>query len=137
MFHRYSSFREPVFQIIYHSNAVWRPSDISNIEILRAAQRRNTELGVSGLLMRSEMRFIQTLEGPRDALSNVFDLICRDPRHHSIQLVHFGHTDRVRFADWAMQYSDDAEHAAPSPTASVEDYQVYFDVMNARLRSAA
>lgn len=126
-----------MFQIIYHSNAVWRPSDISNIEILRAAQKRNAELGITGLLLRDEMRFIQAFEGSQEAVSELFDLICRDPRHHNVQLVHFVQTDRRQFADWAMQYSDNAGHPAPSSTASADAYRSYFDVVSARLRSAA
>lgn len=126
-----------VFQIIYHSSAVWRPSDISNIEILRAAKTRNTALGITGLLVRDDMRFIQVLEGPRDALARVFDLICKDPRHHSIQLLHFEQTDRARFADWAMEYSDSASRPAPGQTADVQAYQEFFDHVSAQIRTAA
>jgi len=73
---------------------------------LRAA-RRNEELGVTGLLMTGGGLFFQILEGPREAVDQLWAAISADPRHQDVVLLaaQEGVATRV-FPDWAMRRID-------------------------------
>lgn len=64
-------------------------------DIIGAAQRRNGELDVTGLLLRGHMEvipsapgeFVQWLEGPEESLDALFRLIDADPRHTEVEVL--------------------------------------------------
>lgn len=70
--------------------------------IVEAAAHRNRHLGLSGALVHRPGRFLQVLEGPAPALEEVFERICRDPRHAGIALMEFAPVDQPCFAGWTM-----------------------------------
>jgi len=73
--------------LTYQSRVV-TPLSQAELDALTAqAQARNHELGITGLLLYDNGRFLQTLEGPPDALAQVWESIRRDPRHHKIEVL--------------------------------------------------
>jgi methanogenic corrinoid protein MtbC1 len=73
--------------LTYQSRAI-TPLAQAELDALGAqAQKRNHELGVTGMLLYDNGRFLQTLEGPPDALAQVWQAIRRDPRHHKIEVL--------------------------------------------------
>ncbi|MEM6382747.1 MAG: BLUF domain-containing protein [Pseudomonadota bacterium] len=59
-------------------------------ELVKQANRNNTKTGVAGCLIHVDDFFIQLLEGPRGPLSETYNRIVSDPRHHDINLVQVG-----------------------------------------------
>lgn len=77
------------------------PADVR--AIVEAAQRRNAELGVTGILLAFGEVFMQVLEGPTDAVRGLFGRIVIDPRHRDLVLIRNQRVDRPIFAGWSMR----------------------------------
>lgn len=89
--------------LIYYS----RPQGCGAAEvdaILNAATRRNAARGLTGALVFHADFFMQTLEGPRDAISDLYAEILGDPRHTQVTLMLFDDIAVRRFGDWSMRY---------------------------------
>lgn len=55
--------------------------------MLRRAQARNRETGITGILLYSAGHFIQLLEGPPVYVKETFDRIRSDPRHKHVRVL--------------------------------------------------
>lgn len=73
-------------------------------DILAASKRNNMELGISGVLCYDPAFFMQCLEGPRDAVNEVYSRIYADPRHKDITLLEYVESDTRLFANWTMGF---------------------------------
>jgi hypothetical protein len=87
--------------------------------ILRVSRRNNAAVGVTGLLVAGGRRFLQMLEGPDQAVSNVFDRIQRDPRHFALVTLSARQIETRLTPDWAMGFQD-ASNAAGTAGAFPE-----------------
>ena len=74
--------------------------------IMDASARNNPKLGLTGALIFENKRFLQVLEGPRDAVSAMLARIMRDPRHVNFVMADFSEVSQRRFAHWCMSYVD-------------------------------
>jgi hypothetical protein len=79
------------------------PGDIN--AILVSARANNRERAVSGLLIYSSGIFVQALEGDDASVSEIFERIQADTRHHSVEVVTDSAVDRRIFADWSMGFT--------------------------------
>jgi hypothetical protein len=70
--------------------------------ILASARKKNTALGLTGLLCHSGDIFLQVLEGGRTAVNTMYHTIARDPRHNELCLLHYEQISERRFSSWAM-----------------------------------
>lgn len=73
--------------------------------IVRLAQKKNQQLGVTGALIFTGAFFAQVIEGPRSALNQLMLRISNDPRHSDIQVIKTQETIDRRFDGWSMAYS--------------------------------
>ena len=126
----------PLYALLYRSvaSAALTVGDV--LDIFETSKRRNAQRGVTGLLLYTGVslgavetprptggplpddpspdgrvdQFVQWLEGPEDAVRELYGAISRDPRHHgcevllagpSAELV--GSTNRL-FPDWSMRF---------------------------------
>lgn len=92
-------------RFLYRSIAVdgLEPAEVA--DIVMAAQRRNAQMMLTGCLHFESGMFFQWLEGPRGSLSEVIDLIGRDPRHRSMVTLDEGPLAQRYFANWNMCYA--------------------------------
>lgn len=91
-------------RLIYVSCADHQMSDAELQEILAQAVARNKESGVTGMLLYSDGGFIQVLEGPSDAVDEIYARICGDRRHHSILRLCTDPIEQRDFAGWNMGF---------------------------------
>jgi len=89
-------------RLVYVSRAEPGLSPIDIEAILSAAQTRNAEAGVSGLLLYDGANFLQYLEGAPEEVSDVFGLICEDGRHRDIVTLVDEGSDARCFESWSM-----------------------------------
>lgn len=90
-------------QLIYISVAKRAsPHDVN--EILKSAHKNNPQLGITGVLVLVGNTFIQVLEGPKEAVSSLFEIISRDERHRDIQCLSQQPIEERAFSDWSMAY---------------------------------
>jgi hypothetical protein len=75
--------------------------------VMAAAAPRNKARHVTGLLMADEIAFIQILEGPRGAVSALFQEIARDPRHRELTLVEMTEIAAPSYPAWGMAHVSD------------------------------
>jgi hypothetical protein len=85
--------------------------------IIGASIRNNREVAVTGLLLVHAGWFLQSLEGPAEAVMNTYRRICNDPRHEESKVLSAGPAPSRDFADWnmcarRMSAADDAILAA-------------------------
>ena len=73
-------------------------------DLLRSARERNSALGVTGLLVYDDHRFIQILEGEAEAVYGIYERVKADPRHTEVELVYQGAIEQAAFAGWAMAF---------------------------------
>ena len=96
--------------IVYVSQAAKAFSADNLAGLLDHSRVRNTAEEVTGLLIyryNEDFRrgnFLQVLEGPEDALANVWSRISSDPRHHTIIVLKEGESDARAFGDWSMGF---------------------------------
>lgn len=76
------------------------------MELLNGSVQRNTQAGITGLLLYQSGAFMQALEGELAAVTRLFGKISHDPRHHHvIRLIH-GPIPERHFPNSAMAFRD-------------------------------
>jgi methanogenic corrinoid protein MtbC1 len=88
--------------LTYQSRALSPPSPSELEQLVAQARSRNRSLGVTGMLLYQNGRFLQTLEGPPAALRQVWESIRRDPRHGEIEVLSDQTIPSRLFADWDL-----------------------------------
>jgi len=74
--------------------------------ILAAARQHNHQSGVTGILVYGGGIFMQAIEGGRQAVSDLYGAIQRDPRHKDVALLHYEEILERRFGGWTMGLVD-------------------------------
>jgi hypothetical protein len=102
-----------VLSVVYMSVAAVDFDDAALLRMLEEARLRNDALGVTGLLIHKDGRFMQVLEGPEHSVQNRLDAITADARHADVKSLVREDIDARRFDGWSMAYRplDDASVA--------------------------
>ena len=74
--------------------------------ILDSARRHNQDSGVTGVLVYGGGVFMQAIEGGRQAVSDLYGTISRDPCHKDVALLHYEEIVERRFGSWTMGLVD-------------------------------
>ena len=93
-----------LFHIIFVSTATSMLSELALFELLCTTRARNERRGLTGLLLYSDGRFMEVLEGPESDVREVFESILRDPRHKNVDLLRFEWLEQRHFLDWRMGF---------------------------------
>lgn len=70
--------------------------------IMEQSRWHNIPMGITGLLCFSDNLFLQVLEGGRDQVCELYNMIVRDARHDHVRLLHFEEIPERHFAGWTM-----------------------------------
>lgn len=108
---------------VYTSTATRVLTDDDLAELLRQCVRNNEESGLTGMLLHRDGRFMQVLEGPDDAVRDVFAVIAADTRHSEVRLLLDESISERAFPAWKMAFRtvDDAT------VARLEGYDDFLD----------
>jgi hypothetical protein len=89
-------------RLTYASRAVagFDPDELQ--AILRQSKHNNPGHGITGLLCYSGGIFMQTLEGGRPAVNQLYNRIAQDPRHTEVVLLNYEEIGERRFTGWSM-----------------------------------
>ncbi len=98
---------------MYRSQASRALHDVTLPPLLRKARLHNEHSRIGGLLLHAHGEFIQVLEGPEPALSQLYARIQADPRHYNVRTLAYGPIAERAFPDWRMAY-------APANTTDLE-----------------
>jgi hypothetical protein len=91
-----------LIRLTYVSRAVDVVSQPIMDSILASSRKNNPPNGITGVLCTNNYIFLQLLEGGRKEVSETYNRINRDPRHHDIQLLHMEEVSERKFAGWSM-----------------------------------
>ena len=102
--------RIPLFASwLYVSNSLLGSNvEVGILDIRRAADIRNGDLGLTGVLIFSGYHFAQLLEGPESCLETMKASICGDARHTGIVTLQSGLVAKRRYARWKLAYAGHA-----------------------------
>jgi len=89
--------------LVYRSQAVADLSDYELYELVQAAQSRNAQDSITGLMLYDQGRFYQWLEGPAENVSRLMGSIRRDARHTNIEILSDKPAAARQFGDWKMR----------------------------------
>lgn len=90
--------------IVYVSVAVRALYEDELIELLTTSRERNHREGFTGVLLYSNGRFIQCIEGPAAPLQKLFADIRADARHKNVTELVNEPIDGRDFGSWTMGY---------------------------------
>lgn len=99
-----------LYNLIYCSLAAPNLDPDEIPKIIATARHYNPRYGITGLLVYGSGIFFQWLEGPRDNVSSLMQLIAQDPRH--LNVVVLSEEDEMRdrlFPNWDMELVEAAE----------------------------
>ncbi len=106
--------RELIGTLTYQSRAAVQPSEADLDRLVQRAQQRNRSLGITGMLLYEDGRYLQTLEGPREGLEAVWSAIENDERHDHIEILSQHYVNDRLFSDWDLLFYRKLEHAPKS-----------------------
>lgn len=97
---------EPLYFVLYVSRATPHFNRQGLEDFKRKIRRNNRRAGVSGCLLHVDGEFMQMVEGRRDELQKLIEVIRTDPQHCDMRVVIEGPTHRRVFSDWGMVVRD-------------------------------
>lgn len=71
-------------------------------KILAACKTNNGPLDITGVLLYSDTRFIQYVEGKSTALTSLYDKIKKDTRHEKVVMISYNPIAERIFPSWQM-----------------------------------
>jgi len=71
-------------------------------KILAACRANNGPLDITGVLLYSDTRFIQYVEGKSTALTSLYDKIKKDTRHEKVVMISYNPITERIFPSWQM-----------------------------------
>lgn len=94
-----------LYSLIYRSTASRGVHEVTLPPLLRKARLHNERTRLGGLLLYGNGEFMQVLEGPEPALSQLYARIQADPRHFAVRTLAYGPIAERAFPDWRMAYA--------------------------------
>lgn len=91
--------------VIYASAAVQQLKMTDLTALLQAARKHNDAHGLTGMLLYTEGSFFQVLEGPPDAVKDLYARIIKDKRHDQVTKIVAEAIPSRSFANWTMGFS--------------------------------
>ena len=96
---------DPLFRLVYRSQATQPLAAAALVTLLENARANNQHYLLTGLLLYAEEEFMQVLEGPEPALSELYERIQADPRHYHVRTLHYAPIKKRAFPDWRMGFA--------------------------------
>lgn len=91
---------------LIYSSAATRPfPDDELVELLAQSRAKNAQLGITGMLLYDSGSFFQVLEGPSEAVDQLYKTIAQDERHSKAVVIIREPISKRSFGEWTMGYS--------------------------------
>lgn len=116
-------WRPTIISLTYLSTAVVRFNENQLTELLATSRKNNRAAGLTGMLLYADGHFIQTLEGPQDAVNDTVARIRADTRHRDIYPVLQEDIQTRAFGEWSMGF----ETLSKDEAANLPGFNNYLD----------
>jgi len=104
-----------LISVAYVSSEAEPFDDARLAELLTHSRAANRARDVTGMLLHRRGRFFQVVEGPEDAVEELFEKIAVDSRHRDIRVLLREDIEVRRFDEWTMGYEPIVEPTTPPP----------------------
>lgn len=94
-----------MYYLVYTSEAERHMSEKDLEQLLFQSQRNNRQYGITGLLLYTDQKFVQVIEGEKRDILNLFKNIKSDIRHKNVKVLIQGTIGERRYAQWSMGYN--------------------------------
>jgi len=92
----------PLQLLIYVSQMTEPMTTVELSKLVAAAEKKNKDISVTGVLLVLSDHFVQFLEGSAEDVQALLESIKQDPRHERLEVVLTKETEKRAFADWGM-----------------------------------
>lgn len=89
-------------QLVYVSTRKSTCTDEEIEKILASCKKNNPALDITGVLLYSDKRFIQLVEGDAKTIMSLYDKIKGDKRHEDLKMISYGPIREKAFPNWHM-----------------------------------
>lgn len=118
--------KKQLFRLIYSSIRKTNCDESEIQKILDSCNKNNPGKDITGVLLHSEKKFIQYLEGDSKEILKLYDEIKLDNRHKSVVMLSYGPIESRSFPGWHMGYKNvSLEKLEFQTNIGSEDKKVY------------
>lgn len=90
-------------RLVYSSQGIPALQYPDLMDIMQKSEKNNPPVGLTGMLCFGDSMFLQVLEGDRQAVSNTYHRIAKDPRHLNFAIIECVEADQRLFGAWSMK----------------------------------
>lgn len=120
-------------QLVYVSNRKTNCTDEEIEKILASCEKNNPALNITGVLLYSNTKFIQLVEGEYKVINDLYNRIKTDPRHDQARLISLGPIEKKAFPSWHMGARKISDTEVDFKTSiSPEDKQTFKSLLNGK-----
>lgn len=116
-----------LYRLVYTSFRNPECNDHEIKKILESCKKNNPGRNVTGVLIHSDSRFIQYIEGAENDVEDLFELIKKDSRHTAISRRNFEAIDKRVFPSWEMGFKDVSKNEIEFNTDITSEDKKTFD----------
>ncbi len=125
-------------QLVYVSNRKSTCTEEEIEKILASCKKNNPPLNITGILLYSDTKFIQLVEGEYKVINTLYDKIKTDPRHDQARLIAMGPIQEKAFPSWHMGARKMLGNEVDFKTdISGEDKEIFKGLLSGREESGA
>lgn len=92
------------YHVLYRSKATHAPTEVDLQALLEWSRTYNAAHDLTGLLLYSDGRFVQLVEGPEATVRALYARIQQDTRHTQVVTLSDGPSPQRWFTDWHMAF---------------------------------
>ncbi|MBN1563857.1 MAG: BLUF domain-containing protein [Anaerolineae bacterium] len=97
---------DKLIQLIYASSASDLMTEEELLALLEQSREKNARLNLTGILLYKSGNFLQVLEGPESAVTELYETIKKDERHANILTIATKEIKERDFGDWKMAFAN-------------------------------
>jgi Sensors of blue-light using FAD len=114
-------------QLVYVSNRKQNCTEKEIDKILDSCKKNNPSLDITGILLYSETKFIQMVEGEAKVIMELYDKIKKDSRHSTPILISYGPIREKAFPNWHMGSKNISKNEVEFNTDITSEEKVVFN----------
>ena len=122
-----------LYRLVYTSSRRAVCTDEEIVKILESCKRHNPLRNITGILLHSDKRFLQYLEGEQEEVMKLYDLILTDERHGGVNKREFTKIEERLFPGWHMGFKNIDKNTLEFNTSiSSSDKEIFQNIIEGK-----
>jgi hypothetical protein len=120
-------------QLVYVSNRKANCSQEEIEKILESCKKNNPPLNITGVLLYSDIKFIQLVEGESKVIMALYDKIKLDVRHTTPMMISYSPIKEKSFPSWHMGTKEISSSQVDFKTdINTDDKTIFNNILNGK-----